>query len=225
VGGGGCDLLKQDCPAGQSCTPVPSGAGVTPTCVAASGIKTAGEPCYTSDECDAKLICIGQPGKCVAFCCPDMAAEPCNGGLCITKVTLDQAATYYAYVCSYGMRCTLLTPDACPSGQNCYVEDKAQGLAICDTQSPTPEHELDTCQYLNDCDSMEACYLVPGLGSRVCLYYCDPSGPNVGAAPGLGGCPTGETCRSAYGGQTIDVGISGIGLCIPNGGITPKDAG
>ena len=62
---------------------------------------------------------------------------------------------------------------------------------------------------------MQSCYDVPGLGSRVCLYYCDLSGPNTGAAPGLGGCPTGETCRNAYQGQTIDTGVSGIGLCIP----------
>src|SRR5579885_2528548 len=131
VKGGPCDLLQQDCPAGQTCTALPSGASVTTTCVPASGLKGPGEPCYTPDECDARLVCIGQPGVCVAFCCPDMAAEPCNGGLCITKLFLDQAQAHFAYVCSYGKRCTLLTADACPPGLNCYVEDVTQGLSVC----------------------------------------------------------------------------------------------
>ncbi len=223
---GPCDLLQQDCPQGQTCSPFQSGASVSTACVVSDGLKTAGEECYSPDECDARLICIGTPvGKCVAFCCNDAESEPCNGGLCITHVSLDSNDVYYAYVCSYGKRCTLLTPDACPPGQGCYVEDLAQGLAVCDERSPTPAPELGACTFLNDCDTMQSCFRAQNINGGVCLYYCDLSGADTGAAPGLGGCPTGETCESTYQGTKIDTGVANIGLCIPDGGVMQPDGG
>src|SRR5262245_11544788 len=64
---GSCDLLQQNCPPGKTC----EAATGTTVCVTSPGLKTAGEPCYDPDECNAKLICVGDmPGKCVAICCP-----------------------------------------------------------------------------------------------------------------------------------------------------------
>ena len=71
---------------------------------------------------------------------------------------------------------------------------------------------------------MEDCFGATTSVPGVCLYLCNLAGPTT-APPGLGGCSTGETCQSSYQGQTINVGVAGVGLCIPNGGIQPPDAG
>jgi hypothetical protein len=222
---GSCDLINQDCPAGFTCHPASSSSGPTTACVASFGLKTADEDCYTNDECDAKLVCIGlasnHPGKCVAFCCNDGESLPCNGGLCNEQV--DFGGGNFAYVCSYGKRCQLLAPDACPAGYDCHVEPAAgQDIAVCLEPSPTPVGELGTCHYINDCGTMQDCYGIGGSGGGICLYYCALSGST--AAPGLGGCPSGETCESTYQGQPVDTGVDGVGLCIPAGGLHP-DAG
>ena len=221
----GCDLINQNCPPGNTCEPVTTSTGTIAECVSQPGLKTAGETCYGPNECDAKLVCVGQPqGTCVAFCCNDINSEPCNGGLCNTQVTFGDS-TAYAYVCSYGQRCMLLAADACPAGLECHIENVSQGLALCGKPSPTPVAELGVCHYLNDCATMQDCYAVPGGNESVCLYYCALSGPNTSAAPGLGGCPMGETCEASYGGQTVNTGVSGVGLCIPAGGIDTTDGG
>jgi hypothetical protein len=223
---GPCDLLQQDCPAGETCVPVSAGAVVTTGCVPSEGLKTAGEPCYTDGECDAKLFCVGTPvSTCVAFCCNDAEAQPCNGGLCNTQVALGSNQDYYAYVCSYGMRCALLTPDACPDGQGCYVQDKALGLATCDARSDHPAPELGACSFLNDCASMQSCYFGAGFSTGICLYYCDLTGSGTGATPGLGGCPSGEDCQASYHGSDVDTGVANVGLCIPSGGLVAPDGG
>jgi hypothetical protein len=225
---GPCDLLAQDCPPGSSCKVTSGTTGATTVCAPAGGIKTANEDCYGPDECDAKLTCVGlsknHPGKCVAFCCPDGRNLPCNGGICNEQV--DFGGGSLAFVCAYGKRCQLLTADTCPAGYDCHVEAAAgQGVAVCFEPSPTPVPELGACHYINDCGNMQDCYGAAGNNAGICLYYCALSGPNTGAAPGLGGCPKGETCQTVYQGQTIDTGVDGVGLCIPNGGITMPDAG
>jgi hypothetical protein len=226
--GGPCDLLAQNCPPGSSCKVTSGANGATTECAAVGGIKTANEDCYSPDECDAKLICVGlvknHPGKCVAFCCPDSRNLPCNGGICNEQV--EFGGGYVAYVCAYGKRCQLLTADTCPAGYDCHVEAAAgQGVAVCFEPSPTPVPELGACHYINDCGNMQNCFGATGTSAGICLWYCALSGPNTGAAPGLGGCPMGETCQTSYQGQPIDTGVSGVGLCIPNGGITMPDGG
>jgi hypothetical protein len=229
---GACDLINQDCPPGQTCKPVLVNGATTTGCIPQSGLKAAGEDCYGANECDAKLICVGSPqGTCVAFCCNNGDSEPCNGGLCNTQVSFGTGGAF-AYVCNYGQRCTLLAPDPCPPGLDCHIENASQGLALCGKPSPTPVGEQGLCHFLNDCATMEDCYALPDGTESVCLYYCAVSGPHTSAAPGLGGCPSGEACETSYEGQTINTGVSGVGLCIPasgikktDGGPTPTDAG
>jgi hypothetical protein len=217
---GPCDLLAQNCPPGKTCQP----AGTSTACIVSAGVKAAGETCYDGTECDAKLICIGQPvGTCVAFCCPDMAREPCDTHICNTQVNYGNGE--FAYVCSYGQRCQLLTADACPPGLECHVEDTTQGIAVCGAPSGTAVPELGPCHYINDCATMQDCFVGAGGPAGVCLYYCALSGPGTSAVPGLGGCPNGETCQSTYNGQSVNTGVMNVGVCIPNGGIVQMDGG
>jgi len=224
---GPCSLLDQNCAAGYTCVPALSNGTVTTTCTFSTGLKSAGEDCYSATECDAKLICIGQSatqaGKCTAFCCPAEPYEPCNGGICNEQVNFGNGAL--AYVCSYAPRCTLLTANACAPGSDCYLETAAgQGIAVCLAPSSAMGGELSVCSYLNDCASMQSCFGIGG-GTSVCLDYCALTGSTTGAAPGLGGCPANEACESTYNGQPITIGVPNIGLCIPKGGIVPREAG
>jgi hypothetical protein len=97
------------------------------------------------------------------------------------------------------------------------------GVAICFTPSPSPVPELGTCQFINDCADMQECYQDPYGG--LCLWYCALTGPKTSQPPGLGGCPMGETCQSSYAGSTFKLGVSNVGLCIPNAGLPTPDAG
>jgi hypothetical protein len=224
---GPCDLLQQDCTPGNTCVPSLLSNPPTTACVGSTGLKTAGEDCYSSAECDAKLICVGesatQPGQCVAFCCPAEPYQPCNGGICNEQVNFGEGVL--AYVCSYAQRCALLTAGACPAGTACYVETAAgEGIAVCLQPSATVVGDLGTCHFINDCENMQDCF---GLGNSegACLYYCALSGSTKTAAPGLGGCPSGQSCQSSYQGQAINVGVANIGVCIPDDGIIPSDGG
>ncbi len=216
--GAGCDLLQQDCGAGQTC--VPDKTGTATTCIPATGLKSAGEDCFEDTECDVKLVCIGQtgdqPGQCVPFCCPAKPYEPCGGGICNEKV--DFGGQAWAYMCSYATPCTLLAAPSCMTGYGCYVEStEGTSVAVCLERSANMIPELGVCSYINDCASMQDCY---GLGSSttgVCLYYCTIGA--AGVAPGLGGCPTGQTCQSTYQNNPVNTGFPGVGLCIPTGGI------
>src|SRR5262249_26115447 len=121
---GACDLINQDCPPRATCKPSPGPSRPTTACMPPWGLHTADEDCDTEGEGAAKLLGVGappqRPGKCVAFCCPDDGSEPCNGGICNEQVQFGGG--YFAYACSYGKRCTLLAPDACPAGFDCHVE-------------------------------------------------------------------------------------------------------
>jgi hypothetical protein len=222
---GPCNLIDQNCPPGYTCLP----SGLSTSCsTASSGLKGANEPCYAPDECEAKLTCIGldppahPAGACLAFCCNDSSNEPCKSGVCNVVVGFGSGA--WAYMCSYGQPCELFAENACPSGYNCNVEvSNGVGVPLCLAPSAAHDQELETCTYINDCGNMQDCW----TGGDVCLYYCDLSGADADAGPGLGGCPTGEKCLSTYNGEKLVTGISGVGLCIPDAGIVPivPDAG
>jgi hypothetical protein len=209
---GSCDILQQDCPPGKTCAPVQVGADFQTACLGGTGLKTAGEVCYSDGECDATLFCIA--GKCSPVCCRDND-EPCNGGICNINVAFG---THNIYVCHFAAKCDLLTANACPPGLDCHIEDAKQGLATCGEPNGPTVPELTTCMFLNDCATMQQCFVKDSL----CHYYCNPS--DTSPPPGLGGCPVGEACQIKYNGKALDLGVAGIGLCFPDGS-GPKDAG
>jgi hypothetical protein len=209
---GSCDILQQDCPSGQTCAPRQVGADFQTVCVGLTGLKTAGELCYSDGECDAKLFCIDT--KCTPVCCRDND-EPCNGGTCDINVAFG---THNIFVCHFAPKCDLLTPNACPTGLDCHIEDTTQGLATCGSPNGTTGPELSPCMFLNDCGTMQQCFQSDSL----CHYYCNPG--DTTKAPGLGGCPPYEDCLTKYNGADLGLGVAGLGLCFPNG-TAPPDAG
>src|SRR5262249_40588594 len=156
-----------------------------------------GEDCSAPNECAEKLYCIS--GKCSPVCCRDNAAG-CNGAICDISAQVGQ---YEMFFCHYAPKCTLLTDDACPAGLDCHIEDVTQGLATCGVPSGTVSPDLGACQFLNDCANMEQCW------SGACHFYCWPNAA-PGTAPGLGGCPAHQICKTAAGGQKIDYGVPNL---------------
>jgi hypothetical protein len=199
---------------------VSSGGTYTTKCASGGGLKTAGERCYSNNECRAGLFCVGGvDAKCTYVCCPG-DADPCHGGLCNTQFNTGNQS-YYMYVCSFAPECKLLIANACEPGLDCHVEDAKQGLATCGSPSGNNVPELGECKFLNDCDDMQQCQQISST-KRVCLYYCYLDQNGMGT-PGLGGCPAGEACVSQVGNYKIDFHIPNVGVCYPPGGI--KDAG
>jgi hypothetical protein len=222
VAAGVCDLLLQNCGPNQTCEPTVVNGTDTTICVPATGLKSASESCYAADECAAGLLCIGLTanvaGTCVGFCCPDGRNLPCNGGACNQQVGFGAIS---ANMCSYGVHCDLLAQSQCPAGEGCHVEIAAgQDVSVCIENSSTPVPLLGTCTYINDCADQQQCFHPGGQGSGTCLWYCALSGTSTKLPPGLGGCPSGQTCQSTYMGGSLDIGgFANIGLCFPNGGL------
>jgi hypothetical protein len=201
---GECDLLQQDCGAGMTCKVKPTGDTLTTECQSSSGLKGAAEACASDDECQAGLLCIN--GQCVAVCCPDND-QPCGGGQCSVQLSWN-GTRYFTMICSYSEQCELFTEDACPPGQECHIEDTTQGLVACTGPSPQQVDEGGICYFLNDCKDMQFCFSQDGNGG-VCRYNCLLEA-EPGTAPGLGGCPEGQTCQANY-----DFGVPGVSICLP----------
>lgn len=199
---GECDLLQQDCPAGQTCKPVSSSGAFTTKCLPSNGLKTITKPCTQDSECAKGLFCIFD--QCTPPCCPDND-EPCMGGTCNVNVAFGDQ---FAMFCTFLQQCELLTENACPPGNDCHLQDTKQGLAACTPPSGMVADEGGDCEFLNDCHDMQFCYAPDANTQPVCRWHCRPSDANM-SPPGLGGCPQGETC------QLFNFGVPDLGLCLP----------
>jgi len=213
---GPCDLLAQECPAGQTCKEAKNDNGTWTTgCVTANGLKGEGEKCASDEECLAKLTCAS--GRCAPVCCAATNA-PCLGGICDLFIQLDNTMKVNKEVCHYAPACTLLTENACEQGLQCHIEDKLQGLATCIQPSSVPAADLGSCSFLNECVDMAHCFKPNKFSAGKCHFYCyvgqlDPTSPG----PGRGGCPAGQTCQTSADGVALDfiTNLPEIGLCSP----------
>ena len=211
---GPCDLLAQDCPAGQTCKELKFGNGSWGTqCVITNGLKGEGEKCAVDEECRAKLTCA--VGRCTPVCCA-ATNEPCLGGICNLSIQLDNAGKVIKQVCLYSEACDLLTANACKNGFICQIRDPEQGLATC-LQPSAFAPDLGACHFLNACADMEHCLDGTPTKAGKCHFYCyldqpDPASP----AAGLGGCPAGQTCHvSPIDGAGFNFNLENVGLCAP----------
>lgn len=211
----GCDLVKQDCPFGQTCYPYQLGSNWKTHCITlGTGLGVRGDPCSSKADCDSRLTCIG--GFCTPFCCPEHQDEICGlGATCSVKLQFDQQGTTTANICVYGQLCDLWS-NGCPQGNACRVIVQETGMSTCVAVSPgAPTAEGSPCSTLDECGDSMVCLNDTGGGH--CRYYCrrdDTGGPAdagvIGGAPGQGGCPSGQTCQ-----QFGSKAPSWLGVCVP----------
>lgn len=176
-----CDVLCQDCGAGQKCK---TDSANKPTCTA-DGTLAEGQPCGTgsTDDCAAGNVCVvagSSLNLCRHYCRTD---ADCTGGrLCTLKLKSG------AMVCSDPVStCNPVKQTGCSGGNGCYIVDSAghtgchatgrggyydscKGDYDCGAGLMCDGYEcVDTCKSDFDCDFLfESCNKI-GSGS---YGYC-----------------------------------------------------
>ena len=201
---GDCDVVKQDCPTGQTCTLQESAGAWKSNCVTlGNGPKKLSEACSFHQDCAAGLRCT--LGKCTRPCCPTLAAEICGpSGKCDLQITFGMAPnTAKLLVCTFSPPCTPWASD-CPPGAESDCHVFAGGVFECSF----PNYSADAgptlgkpCVYLNDCGDSQICiYPNADAATGTCRWLCkakDEGAPDAGTVngpPGKGGCEVGQTC-------------------------------
>jgi hypothetical protein len=200
--GSACDLVLQNCPAGQQCVAAArSGGGYTTQCAptTASQHIDKGYPCcppasVNDNPCLPGLQCVGDPcpdggvpgngvgGRCTPYCCAN-DGTPCGTspegypGHCDLDVVDNAGAPLYD-VCAYAPPCKPIGVLPCPSGYSCLVEGDTTGSASCTpiyNGGNPPAQEGASCQYQNSCADGLMCLtrtLADGGMPSQCLMLC-----------------------------------------------------
>ncbi len=214
---GECDLYLQNCPSQDDTCDIgdadPSNQifEPIPQCFTQNGLKAIGETCNEPPDCQAGLTCVGN--RCSSFCCPD-DPNSCGGGTCNVDVSLQDMngmdTGFEFKACAFSPTCELFNPDSCPTGENCYFN--GPGVSTCYTPADGEGNELPegaVCMALNDCADSTVCVGDgPGGMDDLCRFMCII---NSGAAPGLGGCPVGQSCDT----NALETGFPMVGFCHP----------
>ena len=170
---GACDLVAQNCGAGERCTYVRSDAGVAARACVADGTQEAGAECVATpprDNCRAGTLCLGQPGPdgglraaCTRVCDVDAqcgAPDECRG-LAPVKGSAERPL-----VCAPpAARCDPLAPACAGPTEGCYP-DPVRGASLCAPAGAVAEGQA--CAFSNDCAPGHTC------AAGVCRPVCDP---------------------------------------------------
>ncbi len=199
-----CDLLTQDCPAGQTCSVRATDAGPLETyCIDfGDGTKGLGEACASHGECGAPLRCMMY--KCTRPCCTNMEDPICGvAGDCDYQFSIAGAKAFM--FCTFPPPCTLWAGD-CPAAgpeTDCHPDNDGQFSCSSPNYNPDAGSTLgQPCSYLNDCQDSQHCIYESGASAGTCRWLCkfdDSGGPStgtVGGPPGKGGCDSGKTCKA-----------------------------
>ncbi len=133
-------------------------------------------------------------------------------------LTVSYSGGAFVQVCTFAPPCTPWAHD-CPSSgpeTDCHI---ASGNKF---KCSFPNYNVDggsteglPCTYVNDCQDSQYClYAGADAGSGTCRWLCKasdsgaPDAGTVGGSPGLGGCPSGQTCK-AFGSPAW------LGVCEP----------
>ena len=192
-----CDLLAQDCPAGEKC----SSNGDDTFCAAVDPAPVApGQPCTTTgpgvDNCAKGGLC-WVDDVCHALC--DADAPTCaQGQNCVNG---DGLADICVASCDPLMQ-------TCPMGQACVIP--STGVPVCAPDISGPGGEPgDVCEFVNGCDPGNQCDqkgLVPACaGQSCCAPFCDIAIPSS--------CPEGQDCVIFYAEGTAPAGLEFLGTC------------
>lgn len=220
---GQCDIVAQNCGAGQQCAlaTAPDGGFVLKCVSAGTGSFPEGTACNTTSQCVGGLECI--ENRCAKHCClnDDQAcstSKPENfPGACNLNITLPDNSIAYS-VCTYDKPCQPFQIQGCGSGETCLVQD-SNGTAKCSTypNGDAGQAEKTTCSSSNACNDGMGCY-GGGDGGFTCQWNCYVKGQGgsydnqiaADAGAGFGGCPSNETCTPINWGGSLP---AWFGLC------------
>ncbi|MEB2311765.1 MAG: hypothetical protein OZ921_10580 [Sorangiineae bacterium] len=211
---GECSLAAQDCPSGLTCG-IASGDGGgwrTECQTLGRGGKALGDSCGSHGECAPGLRCV--LAKCSRPCCGADESTLCGAqGRCNMTVSYDDGAASMT-VCTFPVACTPWEHGCPASGPetDCHYDGREFACSFPNYDADGGTTEGKPCKFLNDCMDSQFCW--GDSAGAACRWLCKlsdagaPSAGTVGGAPGLGGCPSGQTCTA--------VGTPAwLGVCTP----------
>ena len=216
---GECDLVSQNCTAGNECVVVDVGDGGSGTkCEpVGSGALVKGSTCTASgsNPCVKGSTCIS--GRCAPACCFGDNSVCGNSipegftGECNMNIVDSNNKTLYS-ACSYNAACKPFGIQSCPTDYTCLVKDQS-GTSTCSSiYQPPGKAEGVACSAANDCKDGMMC-LTTGDAGSVCTYVCYKGGGPYDAgissgASGKGGCTLlKKTCGGSITGLPTWLGI------------------
>jgi hypothetical protein len=216
---GTCDLVSQNCQAGNECVMVnsPDGGSSTECQPIGSGALVKGSTCVSgnSNPCVKGTTCIS--GRCAPACCfgddstcgnsvPEGFTGECNLNV------VDKAANKLFSACTYNAACKPFGVQPCPTDYTCLVKDTS-GTSACSTIfNPPGLAEGASCGSANACKDGMMCISTGDAGS-VCTYVCykggGPFDAGISSGPsGKGGCTLlKKTCGGTITGLPTWLGI------------------
>jgi hypothetical protein len=210
-----CDLIAQDCPAGQTCGPrIGNGGSCETACIfVGQGTKALGDACASHSECSPGLRCAGYP--CSRPCCAGAQDYLCGpGGRCDMVISFCGGAAYM-YECRFPAFCQPWA-HAC-SGQAPVCQLQYDGFECVSTNASDGGAAADApCASDADCGDAQMCITIGDASPSACRWLCKidaagaPDAGTVGGAPGDGGCPGGRTCAPLG-----DAAMPWLGFCAP----------
>lgn len=199
---GECDVVAQNCTAGNRCTYVREGSETHRRCVP-DGTASEGGDCQTNnpgpdgafyDTCKAGLYCASDDGtsfSCRKFC---YDSDPCTAPQdCIQVLRFTGSAELPRVCATPGPSCDPLAP-GCADSLGCYPSSKSG--AVCVAAGTLTEGM--GCTYSNDCQPGSAC--VKDGATQACRHLCR-------APSGSPSCASGQ-CQPLQ-------GFTGVGACVP----------
>lgn len=222
-----CDLLTQDCPEGQKCTPASIDGDGVPESAVCNDIwdnpGQAGDDCSWkgnlfsgNDSCDVGTMCFPEGlegavpdgnGFCMNLCQGSPDSPTCADPDEICEVANDGALPWCLGTCDP-------LANECREGHGCYPAP--DGRWACKITGMEGAYG-DECGLGNSCNQGLLCVAaeaVPGCtGTGCCTEVCSLSSPSGDAQ--CSGEPQGQACQPAYTDMSqIPPGYEDVGICL-----------
>lgn len=181
----------------QACRVVFNNGKATSQCMP-SGSGGVGFWCQKDSDCGAGLACVGEPGRCLFYCCATYGTSiACDAKQYCSLLPLAETKSQRVPVWVPLDRCELLADlDKCPTGSTCGV------VSNCGPTTCLPigtGRDFDACDEETFCDRGYACL---GIGNaRQCRRVCKEKEPTT--------CKRGEQCVGSSSSLP-----SGFGICV-----------